>query len=166
MIAADSLVMKLLLTAVAAWLSATSDLPASFERPRVALVPPAQIAALRYPTVNPAFRPNVLAVYDDASRTVYLHDAWTGRSLADLSVLVHEMVHHLQNRGGLKYGCPRARGAGLRSAAAVPARVRAQRGRRVPSRPDGAQADDELPVPLREVMKTVKGVTNGSALVR
>jgi len=111
MIAADSLVMKLLLTAVAAWLSATSDLPASFERPRVALVPPAQIAALRYPTVNPAFRPNVLAVYDDASRTVYLHDAWTGRSLADLSVLVHEMVHHLQNRGGLKYGCPGAREA-------------------------------------------------------
>jgi hypothetical protein len=111
MIAADSLVMKLLLTAVAAWLSATSDLPASFERPRVALVPPAQIAALRYPTVNPAFRPNVLAVYDDASRTVYLHDAWTGRSLADLSVLVHEMVHHLQNRGGLKYGCQGAREA-------------------------------------------------------
>lgn len=111
MIAAESIAMKLLLNAMAAWLWATSDLPASFERPRVALAAPAQIAALRYPTVNPAFRPNVLAVYDDASRTIYLHDGWTGASLADLSILVHEMAHHLQNRGGLKYGCQGAREA-------------------------------------------------------
>jgi hypothetical protein len=31
------------------------------------------------------------------------------RHSEELSVLVHEMVHHLQNAGGLKYACAQAR---------------------------------------------------------
>lgn len=34
---------------------------------------------------------------------------WTGKSPADVSVLVHEMVHHVQNVAGLKYACPEER---------------------------------------------------------
>jgi len=109
--AVETLVMKAVLTVIVSWLAVTSELPATYDHPKVALAPAAQIAALRYPNVNPAFRPNVLAVYDDAHRTIYLNDKWTGASLADLSVLVHEMVHHLQNRGDLKYACPGAREA-------------------------------------------------------
>lgn len=107
----ESLLMKAVLTLIVSWLAATSELPASYDHPTVTLAPADQIAALRYPDVNPAFRPNVLAVYDDAHRTIYLHDKWTGSSLTDLSVLVHEMVHHLQNRGALKYACQGAREA-------------------------------------------------------
>lgn len=103
--------MKAALTLIVSWLAVTSELPASYDHPQIKLAPAQQIAALRYPDVNPAFRPNFLAVYDDAHRIVYLHDKWTGRSLADLSVLVHEMVHHLQNRGDLKYACQGAREA-------------------------------------------------------
>jgi Domain of unknown function (DUF6647) len=42
-------------------------------------------------------------------RTIYLRKEWTGRTPTELSVLVHEMVHHLQNVGGLKYVCPAER---------------------------------------------------------
>ena len=35
--------------------------------------------------------------------------ARSGKAAADLSVLVHEMVHHLQNIGGIRYECPAAR---------------------------------------------------------
>jgi Zn-dependent membrane protease YugP len=51
------------------------------------------------------------AVYDDANRTIYLSEGWIGVTFADLSILVHEMVHHLQNVGQLKYSCPHAREA-------------------------------------------------------
>jgi Domain of unknown function (DUF6647) len=51
------------------------------------------------------------AVYNDANRTMYLSEGWTGVTFADLSILVHEMVHHLQNVGQLKYTCPQAREA-------------------------------------------------------
>jgi len=48
-------------------------------------------------------------VLSDSTRTIYLPDEWTGSTPAELSVLVHEMVHHLQNLAGLKYECPQAR---------------------------------------------------------
>ena len=49
------------------------------------------------------------AIYADATQTIYLPERWTGTTAAELSVLVHEMVHHLQNVGQLKYSCPQAR---------------------------------------------------------
>ncbi|HUG61279.1 MAG TPA: DUF6647 family protein, partial [Methylomirabilota bacterium] len=36
-------------------------------------------------------------------------EGWTGTSPAEVSVLVHELVHHLQNVGGVAYDCPEAR---------------------------------------------------------
>jgi hypothetical protein len=51
-------------------------------------------------------RNDVLAVYSDTKRTIYLSEHWSGADEAELSVLVHEVVHHLQNAAGLKYNCP------------------------------------------------------------
>ena len=48
-------------------------------------------------------------MYDDSSRTIYLPQRWTGATVAEQSVVVHEMVHHLQNVAGLKYECGGAR---------------------------------------------------------
>jgi hypothetical protein len=84
-----------------------------------------EITFLRYQAFTPAQRRDVLtsladntggphgreavAVYDDRTRTIFLPDTWTGETPADLSVLVHEMVHHLQNSAHMKYECPGAR---------------------------------------------------------
>lgn len=92
-----------LLTAIVTWLSLNLGMPAIHEHPQVRFVAPQTMEALR------GSPQSVEAIYDDASRTVYLHDKWEGKTPADLSVLVHEMVHHLQNVGGLKYECPQAR---------------------------------------------------------
>lgn len=117
------------LASIATWLSTRFDLPLSPEPPRVELVPAGKLAQLRYkglvmekpeagsshviggehatPVVWP--RREVVAVYNDAKMTIYLADTWKPDSPADESVLVHEMVHHLQNRGAVKYECPAAR---------------------------------------------------------
>ena len=112
-----------LLTAIETWLSIEFDLPILRNHPRIELVPPAEIAALRYRgrfpnagTERAASGPSAVssegdtvAVYSDSTRTIYLTENWTGSTPAELSVLVHEMVHHLQNLAGLKYECPQAR---------------------------------------------------------
>ena len=108
-----------LLAAIETWLSIEFDLPIPGNHPRIELVPPAEIAALRYRGRFPNAgterassghsASDIVAVYSDSARTIYLAENWTGGTPAELSVLVHEMVHHLQNLAGLKYECPQAR---------------------------------------------------------
>jgi Domain of unknown function (DUF6647) len=98
-----------LLTAIEAWLAFQFDLPGIERHPRVELADPARIAALRGGGVEASSQRDVVAVYSDATQTIYLPEGWTGRSPAELSVLVHELVHHVQNVAGLKYACPQER---------------------------------------------------------
>ncbi|HXV11089.1 MAG TPA: DUF6647 family protein [Burkholderiales bacterium] len=117
--------METLLTAIVTWLSIGFGLPANYDHPRIEFVSPAKMSAVQFrgeaaahsaaqsgetsAPARPALLRDVEALYDDATRTIYLPEGWTGKTPAEVSVLVHEMVHHLQNRGGLKYECPQAR---------------------------------------------------------
>jgi Domain of unknown function (DUF6647) len=111
-----------LLTAMETWVSSQFDLPAIHEHPRIEFAPPAKIASLRFTDllsdpgaqVEPNNRASsaqhdTIAIYDDATRTIYLPEGWTGGTPAELSVLVHELVHHFQNVLGLKHECPQER---------------------------------------------------------
>ena len=117
--------MQALLLVIVSWLSINFGLPAIYEPPRVAVVPAAKMSEVRYSRLA-STRPDgfvaeaeraallesgkdVHAIYDDFSRTIYLDEGWTAASPAHVSVLVHELVHHLQNVGGVKYDCPQAR---------------------------------------------------------
>lgn len=121
------------LAAIASWVSSHANLPYADELPRVELVPASELQRLRHKgpllaqlrtasgedppqaiggehsTPLPQFRREVVAVYDDSTATIYLSESWNSASVAAQSVLVHEMVHHLQNRAGLKYACAGAR---------------------------------------------------------
>ena len=115
---------RALMSAVVSWLSTNFDLPENHDYPSIELVSPTTMAAIRYRSVAGGW-PQVsasdnnslplsgvselVAVYNDTNRTIYLSEGWTGVTFTDLSILVHEMVHHLQNVGQLKYSCPQAR---------------------------------------------------------
>ena len=114
------------LTDIVAWISANTDLPAIYDPPRVKFVTPEEMhsAGLRVGSGSGAasivgvqhqstshFEREVDALYDDTRRTIYLKNGWTGTTPAQVSVLVHEMVHHLQNLAQLKYECAQAREA-------------------------------------------------------
>jgi hypothetical protein len=112
-----------LLTAIETWLSTQFDLPAVQSHPRIELVPSEQIVALRYRGLLPnggteealnsrsatSSESDTVAVYFDSAQTIYLPQGWTGSTAAELSILVHEMVHHVQHLAGLKYECPQER---------------------------------------------------------
>jgi hypothetical protein len=59
----------------------------------------------------PAAIARTVAIYEDSEKTIYLTEDWRGDSAADISVVVHEMVHHLQNIAQMRFECTRAREA-------------------------------------------------------
>jgi hypothetical protein len=112
------------LETVNAWLAEHYDLPAASALPRVEFASPLQLVSMRYKGVLPyawredsilnpstpaALQREVVAIYNDTTRTIFLPIGWTGKTPAERSVLVHEMVHHLPNIGKLSYECPAAR---------------------------------------------------------
>lgn len=116
--------MQALLSVIVAWLSLNFGLPSVHEHPRIEFVSAGVMAEVRSKRLaesglagpsggglasQVAAGRNVHAIYDDKSRTIYLLDTWTGSSPAEVSVLVHELVHHIQNVGKLAYDCPEAR---------------------------------------------------------
>jgi hypothetical protein len=111
--------MEDLLDGVATWLASNFDLPAIKERPAVEFASRMELERLRASdrAHSLGFMGNdgqlaqreVVALYDNKTRTILLPDDWGGTSPVDQSVLVHEMVHHLQNLANLKFDCPQAR---------------------------------------------------------
>jgi hypothetical protein len=122
--AEDRGVTPALLTSIINWLAANYDLPASQDLPRVEFTTPMKLVAMRYkartptgwredairdPSVQAAHQREVVAIYNDRTRTIFLAEGWNGAEPVERSVLVHEMVHHLQNLANLKYECSAAR---------------------------------------------------------
>lgn len=101
--------MDALLIAIVTWLSVNFGLPPDYVLPRIVYLPNAEISEIRYGDVATEKRREVVAVYDDVTETILLAEGWTGKSPAELSVIVHEMVHHLQNRARLRFECETAR---------------------------------------------------------
>jgi len=114
-----------LLTALVLWIATTCDLPPDYDHPNISLVSAEELFHLRYGAFTQAQQHEILtlqtnsaaspdrretvALYDDRSDTIFLPDGWKGDTPAELSILVHELVHHLQNRAGTRYECPAAR---------------------------------------------------------
>jgi hypothetical protein len=101
--------------------SPTDALPAGDTLPKVRRVPRTAIAAFRHtgvlsddPRVLAAVPPGqreVVAAYDELAATIYVAADWRGTTPAEVSVLVREMVHHLQSVARLRYACPEEREA-------------------------------------------------------
>ena len=116
----EELLTPALSSAVETWLAIHFNLPAPDRHPNIKIVSSETIASLRYGSflsniaseraaqIKSIARETV-AIYVDSERAIYLSDRWTDGETSYLSVLVHEMVHHMQNLGGLKYVCSQER---------------------------------------------------------
>lgn len=102
--------MNALLAAIVTWLALNFGLPANYVFPAIRFLPEKEIYQIRYGTTEPNFWP-VTAMYEIRSQTILLPQSWTPTSPTDVSILVHEMVHHLQSKAGLKYACNEEREA-------------------------------------------------------
>jgi len=107
-------VTQALLRDIINWLAEHFDLPATDDLPGVAFTTPARMDALRYRGLlnrhdQSGAESNTVAVYDPTSATIYLREGWRGATPAEMSVLVHEVVHHLQHIANHPYACSNER---------------------------------------------------------
>ncbi len=75
--------------------------------PRIVLGDPAALSGRDMAAHGGADR--VVAVYLPQDRTIVLPAGWTGGSAVEVSMLVHEMVHHVETEAGARFGCAQAR---------------------------------------------------------
>jgi len=96
------------MTSVMRWISANSVLPSTTHFPDIEIIPMERIAIHRRSLAGPGFREksfgvasngggDILAFYDRGTKTIYLCDHWTGDTPVEMSILVHELVHHMQS---------------------------------------------------------------------
>lgn len=98
------------LETIGMWLAANYELPLA-EPPALVTAPATELVTMRYGAGSTIPSPEVIAVYDEGDNTIYLTAGWTGGTPAELSVLVHEMVHHLQDASQMRFACPGEREA-------------------------------------------------------
>jgi len=105
-----------LLEALAIWVGAKLGQPVPVSLPRLVFKPAGQISALRTKqyqseVISQIIAPDIKSIYSNRENIIYLPETWDGSTAADLSVLVHELVHHFQEMHQTKFECDAAREA-------------------------------------------------------
>ena len=85
------------------WVSRYLRISGHYELPCTEFAQTASIVALR--SRNSHSKRQDMGGYDDTVNTIYLPEGWTGKTPAEVSILIHQMVYHVQNLAGLKYEC-------------------------------------------------------------
>src|SRR6476469_10000664 len=87
--------MEALLTAIALWLSINFQLPANLNHPTIKFVSAAEMIEplkknkLRTGDVSASeISSDIVSIYSNESKTIFLLDGWTGKTPAELSILV------------------------------------------------------------------------------
>jgi hypothetical protein len=99
--------MRETVVALLAWISLQFGVEAPVP-PAIEFVSQQRLAELAYGG-NPPSGAAVTALYNRTIGTVYLSTEWKKEDLRDRSTLVHELVHHCQERGSIPYPCIAAR---------------------------------------------------------
>ena len=98
--------MKEILTALMIWLGANTTFDTNHDIPNVLFLTQTQMEELYYPEGKKDNFPNQLhGLYDKESNTIILPDTWDRRDPWDMGVLLHEMIHYLQDVNKHEFQC-------------------------------------------------------------
>ena len=100
--------MDQLMFALMAWISAVTGLPPATDTPDVQFNTVAELQVLHSPDASyqaESSAPQAIALYNLHEAVIHLPDDWQPTDPLDVSVLVHELVHHMQVSAGEEYRC-------------------------------------------------------------
>ena len=98
--------MKEILTALMIWLGANTPLDTNHDIPKILFLSQDKMEKLYYVQEQESNPNNKLhGLYDTDKDTILLLDTWDRRKPWDMGVLVHEMVHYLQDVNGIEFSC-------------------------------------------------------------
>jgi hypothetical protein len=96
--------MKEILTALMIWLGANTQFDTNHDIPVVVFLPQETMEQMFYG--DNKYEPDSLhGMYHRDTDTIYLPDTWDRRGPWDLSVLLHEMVHYVQDQNNIVFTC-------------------------------------------------------------
>lgn len=93
-----------LVQSIAVWVSSELDLPMPQTLPEVILTTPRSMVEMRY-GLAAREELRVVALYHARTGRLFLPDTWTGATPVEVSILVHEMVHHVEAQAGVQFLC-------------------------------------------------------------
>ena len=96
--------MKEIITALMIWIGANSSLDTLVEIPQVIFLPQEQMESLYYSAGNKKTG-TLHGFYNTKQDVVILPDTWDRRKGWDLSVLLHEVIHYVQDMNGITFQC-------------------------------------------------------------
>ena len=100
--------MDALMYALMAWASAQTGIDPAATLPDVVYAAPEEMIRMQYPNGDggaAASGIRVVALYDPDDAEIYLPLGFDARDPVDVSVLLHELVHHMQYQAGVSYAC-------------------------------------------------------------
>ena len=103
--------MDAMLGIIIIWLSANFGLSGDVDVPGVKFVGSAASMLEVSDRRHVQHRNEIVAIYGDGEPKIYVGEKWKEEPVTLSAILVHEMVHHLQDRGNIQYSCPGAREA-------------------------------------------------------
>lgn len=101
--------MEALSKLIVLWLVAQLNLPHTDTLPTIVELPPQDVVVTAGVPRAKAASSGIVALYKD--NTIYISTAYAFDPVTYSSIIVHEMVHHLQDAGRVAYPCPAAREA-------------------------------------------------------
>ena len=96
--------MKEILTALMIWIGANSNLDTNHDIPVVLFLTQEQMEHMYYGE-HEHEKDSLHGLYDTDDNVIILPDTWDRRKPWDLGVLLHEMVHYLQDQNDIKFAC-------------------------------------------------------------
>ena len=97
--------MKEILTALMIWLGANTPFDTNHDIPNVLFLTQAQMEELYYVDGADRFPNQLHGLYNTENKTIILPETWDRRKPWDMAVLLHEMVHYLQDVNELEFEC-------------------------------------------------------------
>ncbi len=94
---------------ISLWLQSEYQLGQPLSQPDILAMTSAELLRRRYGEGVEAVAGDVVALYDADAEAILVSEGWTGGTIAEISILVHEMVHHLQQDSGTVFACPAER---------------------------------------------------------
>mgnify|MGYP001242162424 CR=1 FL=1 len=97
--------MKEILTALMIWLGANTTLDTNHDIPKVLFLTQAEMEILYYKEDADKNNNQLHGLYDKKNDTIILPENWDRRNPWDLGVLLHEMIHYLQDMNDIQFQC-------------------------------------------------------------
>lgn len=89
------------------WIADQTDLKAP-EPPLIVLLPYEQMTKMYFGDMQTSGSFQLRGFYDSRTTTIYLPNTWDPNDLRDQSILLHELVHHVQRSNHVRAPCPTA----------------------------------------------------------